>query len=82
VIDAVYEMKSLALTRQEVEDGWDWAEQWEHTAHAAPATAWGFAHGLTRFSQTRPYADATGWTAGKLLKWAASDSKAIVPVRS
>ena len=44
--------KKFGLTLKAAEGAWRFAEEWEHTAHAAPTTAWGFVHGLTRYSQT------------------------------
>lgn len=53
--EAVFELvtgKKVGLTLKAAEGAWMFAEKWEHTAHAAPTTAWGFVHGLTRYSQT------------------------------
>jgi hypothetical protein len=57
VIDRLFEMKSLGLSRQTLGAAYDTAERWEYTALAPPTTAWGFVHGLTRYSQETPYAD-------------------------
>jgi hypothetical protein len=50
-------MKKLLLSKRDVEGAYVVAEQWEHTAGSPPNTAWGFAHGLTRYSQQMPFAD-------------------------
>jgi hypothetical protein len=57
VIDNLFNNKQVGLTKRDIEDAFDTAERWEHTAKAAPTTAWGFVHGLTRFSQTKVFAD-------------------------
>jgi hypothetical protein len=57
VIDNLFNNKQVGLTKRDIEDAFDTAEHWEHTAKAAPTTAWGFVHGLTRFSQTKAFAD-------------------------
>jgi hypothetical protein len=50
VIEEVYKLG--CLTKRVVKSSLEWAEKWEHTAHASPRTVWGFVHGLTRYSQT------------------------------
>jgi hypothetical protein len=66
--------KTLGLSRTTIEASYDMADQWEHTAHATPNTAWGFVHGLTRFSQVgQKYADdrlSMDSAGGKLLQLA------------
>jgi hypothetical protein len=57
VIDRLFDMKSLDLARRDLEGAWDMAVKWEKTAGAPPTTAWGFVHGLTRWSQTYDFAD-------------------------
>ena len=49
--------RTLNLTQKEIGGAWEYAEKWEHTALAPPNTAWGFVHGLTRYSQTYQNAD-------------------------
>jgi hypothetical protein len=74
VLDRLSEMKSLALSRPTLEAAFDTAERFEHTALAPPTTAWGFVHGLTRYSQASPYADERNRldvAAGKVLALAA-----------
>lgn len=58
VVEALFNNKTVGLTKRDIEDSFDTAEHWEHTAKAAPTTAWGFVHGLTRFSQTKQFADS------------------------
>ena len=58
VVNRLYDIKSLALTRDDLANGWDYAVKYEDAARSAPTTAWGFVHGLTRYSQQSPYADA------------------------
>jgi hypothetical protein len=66
-------MKSLGISRRDLEGAWNLAVEWEKTAGAPPTTAWGFVHGLTRWSQTygfvdvRTFLDAAG---GKILRLA------------
>ena len=70
VIDRLFEMKSLDLSRYNLEGAWDLAEKFENTAGAPPTSAWGFVHGLTRWSQNSPYANVRGAldaAAGKIL---------------
>jgi hypothetical protein len=57
VIEKLSNMKSLGMSRREVETSFDTAIEWEHTALSAPTTVWGFVHGLTRYSQQFQYAD-------------------------
>ena len=71
VIENVFDMKALLLNKNHIAAAFDLAEQWEHTALAAPVTIWGFVHGLTRYSQTLAYADARDemdQAGGKLLE--------------
>lgn len=68
--DFLFNRKALGLSRKDIEASFRTAKAWEHTANAAPTTAWGFVHGLTRYSQDAAYAsernglDAAG---GKIL---------------
>lgn len=74
VVDFLFERKALGLSRVNIEGAYDMAEKWEHTAKAPPTTAWGFVHGLTRYSQDRPYADERhnlDKIGGRILKLAA-----------
>jgi hypothetical protein len=57
VVKTLFNNKSLGLGKRDIEATFQVAEEWEHTAKAAPTTAWGFVHGLTRYSQLSPYAD-------------------------
>jgi hypothetical protein len=57
VIEMLFNMKQLGLSKGDIESSYDTAVRWEHTAKASPRTAWGLVHGLTRFSQTKPYTD-------------------------
>jgi hypothetical protein len=73
VEERVKKLGLAALTLKAIRASWDYAEQWEHTAHATPNTAWGFVHGLTRFSQTMPWTDqrfALDLAGGKILNLA------------
>ena len=58
LVERLFGMKTLLLPKLHIEAAFDMAEKWEHTAKAAPTTAWGFVHGLTRYSQTVGYTDA------------------------
>jgi hypothetical protein len=72
-IDFVYGKKTLALSKRDATEAFEWAVRWEHTANAAPTTAWGFVHGLTRYSQTFRNADQRDkldTIGGKILDWA------------
>lgn len=57
VVERLQGIKNLGLTSSELSQGYDYAEQWEHTARCNPNTAWGYTHGLTRYSQTRQNMD-------------------------
>lgn len=73
VVETIYGRKTLSLAKRDVEAAYDWAIRYEHTALSAPTTAWGFVHGLTRYSQTMKYADqrdALDTVGGKILEWA------------
>lgn len=68
VLDRLFGMKSVLLSRKTLEAGYDAAlpEQ-----DGNPNTVWGMVNGLTRHSQTRPYADertAIDTAAGKLME--------------
>lgn len=72
VIDRVFGMKSIGLTKTQIEESYELAV--EHVDTDAPGTsprsAWGFAQGVTRLSQQTPFADdryALDRAAGKLL---------------
>lgn len=70
VIQMVYNAASGAFTMAEAEDSWKLAEQWADV-HGAPNTVWGFTSGMTRLSQSLPYASGRNRidaAAGKLLQ--------------
>lgn len=70
VIEKLFENKKLDLSKKDITAAYEWAEMWERTAMSPPNTAWGFIHGLTRYSQTMPYAeerDKLDQAAGKYL---------------
>jgi hypothetical protein len=52
VVDTLFAIRKLNVSRVHLEGSWAAACEWEHTAGVAPNTAWGFAHGMTRYSQT------------------------------
>lgn len=56
-VDALFGNRAIGLSRRDIEGAFDMAERFEHTALDPPTTAWGFVHGLTRYSQGTPYAD-------------------------
>lgn len=67
LLDALFGKRSLGLSRKALEAGYDAVKPEED---GDPLTVWGFAQGLTRYSQTLPYADARtniDKAAGKLL---------------
>ena len=73
VIDRLFDIKSLDLCRRDLEGAWELAVKWEKTAGSPPTTAWGFVHGLTRWSQTYDFADvrnALDVAGGKILSLA------------
>ena len=73
LVKLIYGRKALQINKKDVENAYDWAVRWEHTAKAAPTTAWGFVHGLTRYSQTMKYTDEReklDGIGGKILEWA------------
>lgn len=72
-VDTLFANRQLGLSRNIIEATYTVAEEWEHTAKAPPVTAWGFCHGLTRFSQATPHADERAKldaAAGKILQLA------------
>lgn len=72
-VAAVHGIKGLGLSQKVIEAAYTMAEKWEFTAKAPPTTAWSMAHGLTRFSQTVPFADERAkldGAAGKILQLA------------
>lgn len=74
-IDTVFNNRQIGLPKGVIEASYTVAEQYEHTAKAPPVTAWGLAHGMTRYSQTLPNADARATVdagAGRLLQLAYS----------
>jgi hypothetical protein len=58
VCERVHKLGINGLTQKAIEAAWNYADKWEVTAGATPNTAWGFVHGLTRYSQTVGYTDA------------------------
>jgi hypothetical protein len=68
VLDKLFSIRSLGLSRKTLEAGYDAVVRLED---GAPNTVWGMVQGLTRHSQTMPYADARTAIdkgAGKLLE--------------
>lgn len=68
VLDKLFGMKSVSLSRKTLESGYDAAVP---DQDGAPNTVWGIVQGLTRFSQTTPYAEtraAIDTAAGKLME--------------
>jgi hypothetical protein len=59
IVDLVFRTKKIAgLTKKNAETAYDLAEQYaESDGDGDPTTAWGYAQGLTRLSQTSKYAD-------------------------
>jgi hypothetical protein len=81
-IETVRKVINLPVSMCEI--AYDTAVRFEHTAKAPPTSAWGFVHGLTRYSQTVPYADKRNdidEAGGKLLGLAGKASRELVPVR-
>jgi hypothetical protein len=56
-VEKVGGIKSLGLTRKEIEGAYESAIRWEQVAKSPPTTAWGLVHGLTRLSQQEKHAD-------------------------
>lgn len=70
VLDAVFGLPRLGVPRIQLGAAYDLAVEHE-ASHGAPNTAWGMASGLTRLSQTLPYADERtrlDRAAGKVLE--------------
>lgn len=68
VLDALFGKRSIALSRKVLESGYDACLP---DVDGDPRTPWGMAQGLTRYSQTTPYADKRteiDRAAGRLLK--------------
>ncbi len=73
-VERVGGIKSLGLTRREIEGAYDSAVRWEPAANSSPTSAWGFVHGLTRLSQNEKHADQRNRmdrAGGKILDLAA-----------
>lgn len=69
VLDALFGKRSLALSRKTLDAGYDATVEDED---GDPRTVWGMVQGLTRYSQTLPYADARATVdkaAGKILEF-------------
>lgn len=63
--------RHTTLSQKVIDATYTVAIEYEHTAKAAPTTAWGMAHALTRYSQATPYADERSkldTAAGELLQ--------------
>jgi len=73
-VKTVHGIRSIGVTVAEIEEAYESAERWEAVAKAAPTTAWGFVHGLTRLSQRERHADQRDRldrAGGKVLQLAA-----------
>lgn len=57
LVERLYNLKSLQLPKLHIEAAFTFAEKFEWSAKSPPTTAWGFVHGLTRYSQTLANAD-------------------------
>lgn len=69
VLDRLFSVKSLGLSRTKIEQAYDTVVECEPDT-VNPHSAWGIAQGLTRLSQNTPYADervALDRAAGKVL---------------
>jgi hypothetical protein len=69
VLDRLFGMRSLNLTRKALEEAYESTEQ--HPEDGSPRTVWGIAQGLTREAQKTPYADQRvkrDRAAGKVLE--------------
>ena len=72
VLDSIFKLRVAALSRQRISASYDLAVEHE-TTDGDPTTAWGMANGITRLSQTLPYADervSLDRAAGKVLEMA------------
>jgi hypothetical protein len=68
VLDKLFGMRQLGLTRSTIDAGYDAVIQ---SQDGAPETVWGMVQGLTRHSQSIPYADhrvMIDRAAGKLME--------------
>jgi hypothetical protein len=69
VLDAVFALRIGALSRTRIDQAY--VSTVQHPEDGDPGTAWGIAQGLTRVSQTLPYADERSTldrAAGKVLE--------------
>lgn len=85
VVEVLFGNKVVALSKATIEKGYDTAQQWEHTAKAPPNTTWGMVHGLTRYSQSIPYADKRAdidAAGGRMLQIAYKVKEGLLPVRA
>jgi hypothetical protein len=67
VLDALFGKRSLGLSRKAIESGYDACIE---AQDGSPKTQWGIVQGLTRYSQTIPYADkrtSVDVAAGKIM---------------
>ena len=70
-VERVHALRVWAFPRRPSKRPTRWPRSGKYTAKAPPVTAWGFCHGLTRFSQSTPYADERNrldMAAGKILQ--------------
>ena len=74
VLDALFSKRSLGITRKDLDASYDAAVvDYDQTNGAPPNTVWGMVQGITRHSQTKPYADdrtKLDIAAGKVLEMA------------
>lgn len=71
VLNAVFGLRIDGLSKARIENGYAKALEYADAEKYDPNTAWGFAQGLTRLSQSTPYADertALDMAAGKVIK--------------
>jgi hypothetical protein len=57
LVERLFGMKKIGLATKHIEAAFTMAEKFEWSAKCPPTMAWGFVHGLTRYSQTLPNAD-------------------------
>jgi hypothetical protein len=84
-VERVQGIKSIGVTRAEIEEAYQSAVHWESVAKSPPTTAWGFVHGLTRLSQREQYGDQRNRmdrAGGKLLALAAGNRSLLLTSRS
>lgn len=72
VLDYLFGSKKLTMSRKQMGEAYEAVNPDED---GNPNTVWGFAQGVTRYSQNRPFADerhALDRDAGRLLEWSVS----------